>query len=173
MSLVVLLRGVNVGGHRRFRPSQLAAQLQHLDAVNIGATGTLVIRRHIGRDELRLEIARRLPFDSGILICDGRDITRLMSMDVFAGCPVQRDLIHFVSLLSRTPRTGPQLPIELPAGEGKWVVKILARHGRFVVGIHRREMRAIRYLGELDRLYGSPVTTRSWSTMTAIAKALG
>ena len=31
-----LLRGVNVGGHRAFRPAMLAAQLKHLGAVNIG-----------------------------------------------------------------------------------------------------------------------------------------
>jgi uncharacterized protein (DUF1697 family) len=28
MALVVLLRGVNVGGHRTFRPTELAKQLQ-------------------------------------------------------------------------------------------------------------------------------------------------
>ena len=37
MALVVFLRGVNVGGHRTFRPTVLAKQLRHLDAVNIGA----------------------------------------------------------------------------------------------------------------------------------------
>ena len=49
MALVVFLRGVNVGGHRRFRPSALAAELKHLGAVNIGAAGTFVIRARITR----------------------------------------------------------------------------------------------------------------------------
>ncbi len=48
MPEVVLLRGVNVGGHKTFRPSALAAQLQHLDVVNIGAAGTFVVRRSVG-----------------------------------------------------------------------------------------------------------------------------
>ncbi|HEU4387048.1 MAG TPA: hypothetical protein VFV34_04580, partial [Blastocatellia bacterium] len=39
------LRGVNVGRHRTFRPTTLAKQLKHLDAVNIDAAGTFVIRR--------------------------------------------------------------------------------------------------------------------------------
>ena len=64
MALVVLLKGVNVGGHRTFRPSALAEQLKHLGAVNIGAAGTLVIRRPVSRARLRVEIARRLPFDT-------------------------------------------------------------------------------------------------------------
>lgn len=40
MALVVLLRGVNVGGHRTFRPTMLTEELKHLDAINIGAAGT-------------------------------------------------------------------------------------------------------------------------------------
>ena len=34
MALVVLLRGVNVGGHRIFRPAALATELACLDAVS-------------------------------------------------------------------------------------------------------------------------------------------
>jgi len=33
-------------------------------------------------------------------------------------------------------------------------------------------MKTIRYLGTLDRLFGVPVTTRNWNTITAIAKVL-
>jgi hypothetical protein len=40
----MLLRGVNVGGHRTFRPARLAEQLGHLGAINVGAAGTFVIR---------------------------------------------------------------------------------------------------------------------------------
>src|SRR5580704_450692 len=73
MALVVLLRGVNVGGHRTFRPATLAKQLKHLDAVNIGAAGTFVIRRPVTRAKLRAELARRLPFDAEIMICQGHE----------------------------------------------------------------------------------------------------
>jgi hypothetical protein len=34
-------------------------------------------------------------------------------------------------------------------------------------------MHTIRHLGTMDRLFGVPVTTRSWSTITAIVKVLG
>jgi uncharacterized protein (DUF1697 family) len=55
---------------------------------------------------------------------------------------------------------------------GKWLMKILAREGRFVVGQYRRQMRAISYLGTVDRLFGVPATTRNWNTITAIARVL-
>src|SRR5882672_11369231 len=78
VALVVLLRGVNVGGHRTFRPTTLAEQLKHLDAVNIGAAGTFVIRQPVTRAQLRAELASRLPFNTEIMICQGREIIRMM-----------------------------------------------------------------------------------------------
>lgn len=61
MARVVFLRGVNVGGHRSFRPTPLALALKHLGAVNIGAAGTLVIRGTTNA-RIRAEIAGVLPF---------------------------------------------------------------------------------------------------------------
>jgi len=171
VSLVVLLRGLNVGGHRSFRPTELAAELHHLDAVNIGAAGTFVIREQVGRTELRAEIARRLPFAAEIVICRGREIAGLVSRDFFAGQRDRPDIVRFVSVLARRPRSAPELPLKLPT-RGGWLLEILARDGRFVVGRHRRQMKAIGYLGQLDRIFGVPVTTRGWNTMSAIAKLL-
>lgn len=44
MALVVFLRGIHVGGQGAFRPTVLSEQLASLDAVSVGAGGTLVIR---------------------------------------------------------------------------------------------------------------------------------
>ena len=168
---VVFLRGINVGGHRTFRPTALAEQLKHLDAVNIGAAGTFVIRRPIARSQLRAELARRLPFDAEIVICQGRDIVRLVSRDPFAGQPARSDVVRFVSVLSRRPRSAPPTPMTLPP-TGEWLLKILGRDDRFVFGLYRRHMKVIGYLGTLDRLFGVPVTTRNWNTITAIARVV-
>ncbi|MCK6560034.1 hypothetical protein HUU39_18810 [candidate division KSB1 bacterium] len=171
MALVVFLRGLNVGGHRTFRPTLLAKQLHHLDAVNLGATGTFVIRQPVSRTQLRAEIARRLPFAAAITICQGRDIIRLLSHEAFATLPARADLVRFVSILTRVPSQSPSLPMTFPA-RGKWLLKVLAREGRFVFGTYRRDMKVIGYLGQLDRIFGVPATTRSWHTITAIAKVL-
>ena len=171
MALVVLLRGVNVGGHRTFRPAVLAEQLQHLGAVNIGAAGTFVIRQPVSRAQLRIEFARRLPFETEIVLCEGREIARLIARDFVVDRPARRDIVHFVSVLSRRARAAPQLPMTLPTS-GQWLLKVLARDGPFVVGAYRRHMKAIGYLGRLDEIFGVPVTTRNWNTITAIAKVL-
>src|SRR4051812_7187391 len=79
VAVVVFLRGVNVGGYRTFRPTELMKQLKHLDAVNIGAAGTFVIRKPISQSQLRAELASRLPFETEMMICKGSEIVRLMS----------------------------------------------------------------------------------------------
>lgn len=171
MALVVFLRGVNVGGHRTFRPAELAKQLGHLGAVNIGAAGTFVIRQPVSRGGLRSELKRRLPFEVDIAVCQGGDLVRLASGDFFAGQADRPEITRFVSVLCRAPRSTPALPTEFGAG-GKWLLKVLAREGPFIVGLYRREMKAIGYLGKLDRLFGAPLTTRNWNTIGAIRKVL-
>jgi hypothetical protein len=145
--------------------------LQHLGAVNIGAAGTFVIRQPVKEAQLRNELARRLPFDTQIVICQTRDIVRLLSHDCFAGHRAQPDIVRFVSVLSRPPRSAPPLPMRFPSA-GQWLLKVLARDRRFVLGMYRRHMKVIGYLGTLDRIFGVPATTRNWNTITAIAKAL-
>lgn len=171
MGLVVFLKGVNVGGHRRFRPTVLAQELQHLDVVNIGATGTFVVRNRVSQSELRAAIAERLPFEAEIIICRGGEVTGLLSHDFFAGYPVQAEVVRFAGVLPRAPRSEPVLPMNLPS-QGRWLVRVLARHGRFVVGLHLRQMKVIVELGRLEKVFGMPVTVRSWSTMSAIGKVL-
>jgi uncharacterized protein (DUF1697 family) len=171
VALVLFLRGVNVGGHRTFRPTELAKALKHLGAVNIGAAGTLVVRRRMTQVQARAAVARKLPFVAEIVVCQGREITNLVSTDPFAGQAVRPGLVRFVSVLSRPPRLNPSMPMRFPSS-GPWLMKILTRRNRFVIGMYRRHLKVIGLLGTLDRLYGVPVTTRNWNTIAAIAKVL-
>ena len=171
MALVILLKGINVGGHRTFRPSVLAKQLGRFDAVNVGAAGTFVIRKNVSRTALRAEITRRLPFEADIMICSGNELLRFTASDPFAGQPSGPDVVRFVSVLaSRRSPTSP-LPLILPV-TGPWSLKVLGCENRFVFGLYRREMKAIGYLGQLEKVFGVAATTRNWSTMLTIARTL-
>lgn len=166
----MFLRGVNVGGHRTFRPSQLAQALKHLDVVNVGAAGTFVVRKRCSRTVLLAELRRQLPFETDVMVCDGRDILRLEAEDPFGGAPVRPGVTRFVSILGKA-RGSAFEPIALPAERG-WLVRAVAARERFVFGMYRRHLKTIGYLGKLDKLHGVPVTTRNWSTIMAIARIL-
>jgi len=170
LALVVLLRGVNVGGHKTFRPSVMARELK-LDAISIGAAGTFVVRRPVSRTRLREEIMRRLPFEADVMICEGNEILRLVSADPFKGQPTGQKVLHFVGVMANQKRHLPNVPLVLPSS-GAWCLKILGAQGPFLHGLCRREMKAIGYLGQLDKIAGVAVTTRSWNTILRIARAL-
>ena len=171
MALVVFLRGVNVGGHRRLRPSLLARQLRAYDVVNVGAAGTFVVRKPGSRRTFCAALRRKLPFEAEVVLCDGRDLIRLEREDPFAAERSRPDTVRFVSILSKAGRVRPAIPITLPP-RGKWLVRVLASHNRFVFGVYRRHMRTIGYLGQLDGLFGAPATTRNWNTIVAIVRML-
>jgi hypothetical protein len=131
-----------------------------------------VIRHPVTQAQVRAEVARRLPFDAEIVVCQGREIAKLVSKNQFADQPVQPDVVRFVSVLSQRPRLAPPTLMSFPSS-GQWLLRIFARQNRFVLGMYRRHMKVIGYLGALDRLYGVPVTTRNWNTIVAIARVLG
>ncbi|HLW75137.1 MAG TPA: DUF1697 domain-containing protein [Gammaproteobacteria bacterium] len=171
MALVAFLRGVNVGGHRTLRPSVLAKQLARYDVVNVGAAGTFVIRRPVTKTRLRAELARRLPFDTHVMLCEGRELLALGDADSFRKAPKGPGVVRFVSVMGKRPREVPGTPLQLPR-EGAWQLKIFAVEGRFAFGVYRRHMKTIGYLGMLDKLLGVPVTTRNWNTITSVIKLL-
>ena len=72
MALVVFLRGMNVGGHRRFRPSVFAERLSRYDVVSVGATGTFIVRKPGSLVAFRAVLQRELPFEAHASICEGR-----------------------------------------------------------------------------------------------------
>jgi len=170
LALVVFLRGVNVGGHRTFRPSALVRELSQFDVVNVGAAGTFVVRKPGPRSRFRAELLRKLPFDTAVAICDGRDLLRIETDNPFQAEEVP-EVVRFVTVLSKPGKVQAPLPYTLPK-EGEWLVRLIASDHPFVFGEYRRHMRTIGYLGQIDKLFSVPGTTRNWNTMMAVVRIL-
>jgi uncharacterized protein (DUF1697 family) len=170
-ALIVFLRGINVGGHRRFRPSMLARDLAAYDVVNVGAAGTLVVRKPGSRTKFLAELRRKLPFEAEVAFCEASDLIRLEMENPFETEPSHPDVVRFVSILSRASPGKASLPIAFPGGE-EWFVRIIGSRNRILFGVYRRHMRTIGYLGQIDKLFGAPATTRSWSTMLSVLRIL-
>jgi uncharacterized protein (DUF1697 family) len=171
MALIVFLRGVNVGGHRTFRPSIVARELSDYDVLNVGAAGTFVVRKPGSRAKFRTALLRKLPFEAKIVLCDGRDLMRLETENPFGTEPSSPDVVRFVSILSKAGGVRASLPVTLPS-DGEWLVRVIASEAQFVFGVYRRHMKTIGYLGQIDKLYGVPATTRNWNTIVAIVRIL-
>ena len=171
MRWVVFLRGVNVGRANRCHPAAIAKQLSKFGVVNIGAVGTFVVRENVSESVLRSAIAKKLPFKCEIMICPARDILKLASKDPFSEQPSGPNITRFVNVLTKRLPSPPSLPLSLPSDDD-WLIKIIAIENRFVLGLYRRQMKAISYLGKIEKLLGVPATNRNWNTIEKVAKML-
>ena len=168
---VVFLRAVNVGGANRCQPAAIAKQLAKFGVINIGAVGTFVVREDVSESTVRAAIARKLPFKCEIMICPARDVIKLASKDPFSEQPAGPNITRFVNVLAKRLPSPPSLPLSLPSDDD-WLLKVIAIENRFVLGLYHRQMKAISYLGKIEKLLGVPATTRSWNTIQKVAQIL-
>ena len=176
MASVVFLRGINVGGANLCKPAQLAKQLKKLDIVNIGAVGTFVVRKNVDHSTLRKKLAAQLKKDfkikCEIMIVPAKALVDLAKKNPFARQPSGPGITRFISVLHKRPKNLPlPLPLSLPSNKD-WLLKIVAIRNQFVLGIYKREMKAIGYLGKIEKILGVPATVRSWNTIQRIAQIL-
>ena len=175
MASAVFLRAINVGGANLCKPAQLVKQLKKLDVVNIGAVGTFVVRDNVDEGVLRKKFAAQLARDFGIkceiMIVPARDLLRLAAQNPFVDQPSGPEITRFMSVLHKRPKKIPPLPHCLPTNDN-WLLKVVAIQKQFVVGLYKREMKVIGYLGKIEKILGMPATTRSWNTIEKVVKIL-
>ena len=149
----------------------IASQLSKFGVINIGAVGTFVVCKDVSESALRAAIAKKVPFNCEIMICLARDIIKLATKDPFADQPSGPKITRFVNVLTKRLPSPPPLPLCLPSDD-EWLLKIIAIENRFILGLYRREMKAISYLGKVEKLLGVPATNRNWNTIEKVAKIL-
>src|SRR5207253_11336369 len=85
--------------------------------------------------------------------------------------PQGPNIVRFVSVLAKRLPALPPLPLSLPSDDD-WLLKIIAIQDRFVLGLYRRQMKAISYLGKIEKKLGVAATTRNWNTIQKVVKIL-
>ncbi|MCB2153454.1 DUF1697 domain-containing protein [bacterium] len=170
MASIVFLRGVNVGGKKSFRPSQLTKELSHLEMTSIGAAGTYVVRSRLAAAKLRSEISEALPVEAEVIVCSAEGLSKLAAADRFGRLP--DEWIKAATILAAKPKKSPELPIDVPAGED-WQVRLVDQIGPFVLSLRRRIGKRLIYPNEVvEKHFGVPATTRTWNTIEKITAVL-
>jgi len=152
-------------------PSLLAKQLGAYEVMNVGAAGTLVVRKPGSRAKFLAQLRRKLPFEAKIAFCEGKDLVRLEKENPFRSEVLRPDMVRFVGILSKAGRGKPSFPIDIP-GDGNWFVRIIGAKNQLVFGVYRRQMKTISHLGRIDELFGAPATMRSWTTILSVLRIL-
>jgi uncharacterized protein (DUF1697 family) len=171
LTLVVFLRGVNVGG-KTFQPSVLARELSSLDVTSLGAAGTFVVRRAASASAVRAAFVKQLPFEAHVLTCREGEIADLVAADPLRGREAP-GVTRYVTIVDKPPRPAPAVPHRVPAGSD-WQVEIVAVRGCFVMSRQRRVGKRFIYPNEVvEKLFGVRATTRNWNTILKVHDALG
>lgn len=171
MASVVFFRAVNVGGHQRFQPSQLAKALAEFDVVNIGAAGTFVVRVKMSVARLRGELLGHLPFRPEMMICPARDVLALKAAEPFRGAPDSKAVTRYVTVLKHPLKPLPKFPLPFPEA-GKWEIQFLALHQDCLVSVRRPGPKDLYPNAVAEKLFGIPATTRNWNTIESICRVL-
>jgi uncharacterized protein (DUF1697 family) len=182
MAVIAFLRGVNVGGHRTFQPSQLARDLSPFGVVNVGAAGTLVARRVPNGPAFRAALLEKLPFEASVAIVPASQLLALARSEPFPEKPPgplvgrgpgANDVRRMLSVLLAKPKPKAQsrLPILRPEGPN-WQVALIGVTGRLVVWFWRANRESLKYTDAVEKEFGVPATSRSWNTVEKIRKIL-
>ncbi|MFL6516194.1 MAG: hypothetical protein ACJ8M1_14335 [Chthoniobacterales bacterium] len=141
------------------------------DVLNIGAVGTFVVRKSVRESMLRNAIAQKLPFKCEIIIIPGPDLLKLAATDPFSPYPLDPNITRFVNVLAKPIERPANTPLAFPS-EKDWLLRIIAIENRFVLGIYKRDIKSVRYLGIIEKQFGVPATNRNWNTIEKVVQIL-
>lgn len=168
---VVFVRAANVGGKNVFRPAELAASLDHLDVVNVGAAGTFVVRGKASAAAIRREFLSCLPFESSIAVRPAREIIELVRSDPFRGVKFTKQLRGWIAVLTGKPKAAPTLPIVTPDAN-LWSVRFDRLDGAYAIGLWQWRPKFVFAAVVVEKAVGVPATMRYWETYERVAKVL-
>lgn len=168
MSLVVFLRGANLG-NRRFKPAELAETLADLGITSLGAAGTFVVRKKIAERTLRAKLQAEIPFEAPMVVCAAEEVRAALAAGEKVDAP--EGARRFATVMEKAPAPAPRLPLETPAGA--WAVRVATIEGRIAIGARRRFDETGVYPNEVvEKAFKVQATTRDWPTMEKVGKLL-
>ena len=173
---VALLRGINVGGRNRIAMAELRAICSDIGLTDVRTyiqSGNVVFRSDTGRARLETQIedaiGERLNLRVSVLVRSAAEWATYRSANPFPEETKREPKLVMLALSKQTPAADAAERLNERAADGERVVRTgdcLWFH--FQAGSGRSKLSPTL----IDRLTGSPVTTRNWLTVEKIASLL-
>lgn len=169
MSAVLLLRGVNVGGHGKLPMASLREILARLGAREVEIyiqSGNAVMRDAPGAGEIAAAVEAAHGFRPACLVIPARDFRAAMAADPFAGARETPKLLHYFFCTGRPEADPAALEAALENGErARLIGPVLYFHAPNGLGRSKFPARA-------ERLIGTSFTVRNFATVARLAAML-
>ncbi len=172
---IALLRGINVGGHKKIKMAELRVMLTDLGFSNVA---TVLATGNIGfdADEMNASDLQTIIHD-GILDTFGHDVDVLMrtqaniqalvATEPFASVAVTENTRLNVSFLGNEAQNTVTLPYDSPAPDFD-ILHVSATEVCSVWTLNGK-VRSTDYMKILEQEFGKNITTRNWNTVLKIA----
>jgi len=174
---VALLRGVNVGGRNRVPMAalrSLATDLGWTDVRSYVQSGNLVFGSAGEPWKLAVKLEMAIEHHSGlsvpVIIRHARDWASYLATNPFPEASEREPNLVMLALSKEPPREGAMEQLRARATQGE---RVHQAGDAFWLQYRRDVGRSKLSPGLLDRLVGSPVTTRNWRTVMEIAAMAG
>lgn len=174
---IALLRGINVGGRNKVPMAELrllATDLGWVDVQSYIQSGNLVFGAAAKPSKLAADleaaIERHYDLSVPVIIRKARDWSSYLATNPFPEASKSEPNLVMLALAKDPPKDGAaeELQARATQGEGiRQVGSVLWIH--YTRGVGRSKLSP----GLLDRVVGSAVTTRNWSTVYELAKMAG
>lgn len=175
---VALLRGINVGGHKRVSMERLrkaVAALGYRNVRTLLASGNVLFDAPArGRAALAARIERQLEktlgHEIGVLVRTREELAALARLDPFRGIRVTPLTRLFVTFLPEKPTGRLRIPYESPDGSYR-ILRRTTGELCSVLTLGPQWSKNLRQMDILEKEFGKRITTRSWSTVLRILRA--
>lgn len=170
---VALLRGINVGGHKKVPMADLKKMMSGMGfddvktLLNSGnvvflATSTSCIELE---EQLEKELEKTFGFPVPAIVREGNDITQLVNSEPFAGIEVTKDIRQYLAFVKSEPKNMPTLPWY---SEDK-SFSILKYDNKIVYSVLDLSLtKTVAGMKILEEIFGKDITTRNWNTVVKL-----
>lgn len=177
MNYVALLRGINMGGHKKMAMSdlrELAEGLGFSGVQTLLQSGNLVFGGSSAtpaklEKQLETALAKKLGLTTSVLVRSAAEWTKLVARNPFAK-EAERDPSHMALMLLKDKPAAPAITALRKAIVGR---EVFEADGRALYAYFPDGFGTSKFTTALiDRVLSTTVTARNWNTVLKIANAL-
>lgn len=170
---VVLLRGINVGGHHKVPMKELKNELEKMGFKNIITllnSGNIILdAENTTADKLEIELTKSLEtifgFSIPVIVREAEDITQVFNLKPFKNIKVTKDTRLYVSFLKHEPKKEINLPWKTE--DNSYQILDVSKKIIFSV-LDLSATKTTKGMDMLEQMFGKDITTRNWNTIQKI-----
>lgn len=171
---LLLLRGVNVGGHKKTPMAELKKMFSEMDFEKVQTllnSGNVVFNAKKENEFALLErigaqFEKTFGFKAPLILRNEESMQHIMKLDPFQTITVTKETRLYVSFLSEKASSELVLPYTSEKGD----FRILQKTDREVFSVvNINSYRSVDAMRFLEKEYGKAITTRNWNTVKKIA----